>query len=102
VKLIVAVVRPQQLEATQAALGEVEVFRLTVADVSLVLPDRLEPVPHVRLEVAVNEAFVEPTLQAIRQASIGGEQGTPTGMLYVLPLTDVVRVRTGERGPDAI
>ena len=56
----------------------------------------------VKLEIAVNENFVEPTVRAIARAARldGGRAGD--GKVFVLPLEDVVRIRTGERGPEAI
>jgi nitrogen regulatory protein P-II 1 len=108
-KLIVAVVRPERLDAVKEALADVEVFRLTVADVQALVrgqgerdAPRLEP--RARLEIAVNESFVEPTLTAIvRGGRVAGGGSDPSdGSIFVLPLTDVVRIRTGERGPEAI
>ena len=103
-KLIVGVVRPERLEAVKEALASVEVFRLTVADVLAL--ERMEPggeltlARRARLEVAVTEEFVEPTLHAIVRAARSDQPGA--GDVFVLPLTDVVRIRTGERGPEAI
>ena len=57
----------------------------------------------VQLQIAVNEEFVEPTIQAIVTAGRTGEQGEPgDGKVFVLPLDECVRIRTGERGPEAI
>jgi nitrogen regulatory protein P-II 1 len=102
-KLVQAILAPERLEAVQAALGAAEVFRLTVSDVQGV-GGRGGPLdseafslrPLVRLEVAVNEEFLKPTLAAIVQG--GGD----AGKIFVLPLHDVIRIRTGERGPEAI
>ncbi len=99
-KLIVATIRPERLDAVQEALGEVQVFRLTAGDVQALVPQpdgppRLEP--RVRLEIAVNEPFVEPTIGALVRGARPGD-----GHVMVLPLADVVRIRTGERGPEAI
>jgi nitrogen regulatory protein P-II 1 len=105
-KLVVGIIRPERLEAVKQSLGSVEVFRLTAGDVQGLVadpdggPPRLEP--RVRLEIAVNEGFVEPTVGALLRAgrSDGGRAGD--GHVLVFPLSDVVRIRTGERGPDAI
>ena len=57
----------------------------------------------VQLQIAVNEEFVEPTIQAIVQGGRSGETGEiGDGKIFVLPLDDCVRIRTGERGNDAI
>lgn len=128
-KLIVGVIRPERLEAVKEALGEAMVFRLTVSDVQGLAPDEAgapadasgarsraaaayagaaassappRPVRKVKLEIAVNESFVEPTVRAIARAARldGGQPGD--GKVLVLPLEECVRIRTGERGPEAI
>ncbi len=104
-KMIEAVVAPERLGDVKEALSRVEVFRLTVSDVSGLERTSREGVPfearpRVRLEVAVNEAFVRPTVEAIRAACGGPEGGG--GRIFVQELRDVIRVRTGERGPEAI
>jgi nitrogen regulatory protein P-II 1 len=106
VKMIEAVVAPERLGDVKEALSRIEVFRLTVSDVTGLeragAPGGpgFEPRPRVRLEIAVNEGFVRPTVEAIRGAC-GGEQGGG-GRIFVHELKDVIRVRTGERGPEAI
>ncbi len=103
-KMIEAVVAPERLGDVKDALSRVEVFRLTVSDVTGITRGAdgagFEPRPRVRLEIAVNEAFVRPTIEAIR-SSCGGEGGGG-GRIFVQELRDVIRVRTGERGPEAI
>ena len=57
----------------------------------------------VKLEVAVNDEFVEPTIEAIIKAGRTGQEGKiGDGKIFVMPLEDVVRIRTGERGGEAI
>jgi nitrogen regulatory protein P-II 2 len=115
VKLVVAVIRPEKLEAVKDALAEVQVFRLTVSDVQGFGRQKghteiyrgqeytVGLVRKVRLEIAVNEDFLEPTIGAIMRAARTGEGGkVGDGKIFVMPLHDVVRIRTGERGPDAI
>ncbi len=103
-KLIEAVVDSGAIHRIQEELSRVEVFRLTVSDVTILKAEAAETPgqtfdssPGVRLEIAVNENFVKPTLQALYRALPEGE-----GSLYVLPLSDAIRIRTGERGPEAI
>jgi nitrogen regulatory protein P-II 1 len=107
VKLIQAVADPEAIPRIQEELGRVEVFRLTVSDVSVVTPGgsaspgmTFTTRPAVRLEIAVNENFVKPTLDALYRALRAGND--ETAAVYVLPLRDAIRIRTGERGPEAI
>lgn len=114
-KLIIAIVQPNRLEEVKEALSEVEVFRLTVLDClgygrqkgqqsafrSQDLSINL--LRKVQLQIAVNDDFVEPTIAAIVKGAKQGEEGEiGDGKIFVLPLDDCVRIRTGERGPEAI
>jgi nitrogen regulatory protein P-II 1 len=114
-KLIVAVIRPEQLEAVQAALAEQDVYLMTVSDVRGCGRQRgytevyrgaeyqIRLLPKLKLEIAVNEAFVEAAVEAIVHAARTGPTGTVgDGKIFVLPLDDCVRIRTGERGTAAI
>jgi nitrogen regulatory protein P-II 1 len=114
-KLIVAIIRPEKLEAVQAALAKSEVYLMTVSDVRGCGRQRgytemyrgasiqVRLLPKLKLEIAVNEAFVEATIEAIVHAARVGETGQiGDGKIFVLSLEDAVRIRTGERGPDAI
>jgi len=114
VKLIIAIVQPSRLEAVKQALTEVEVFRLTVVDcqgfgrqkgqLSSRAPDAgVNLLRKVQLQIAVNDDFVEPTVAAVLSAAKTGDKGQiGDGKVFVLPMDDCVRIRTGERGPDAI
>ena len=114
-KLIIAIIQPHHLESVKRALTEVEVFRLTIMDCqgfgrqqgkSEVYGENEFSVNlrrKVQLQIAVNEQFVEPTIEAIVNGGRSGENGEiGDGKIFVLPLDDCVRIRTGERGPDAI
>jgi len=114
-KLIVAIIQPSKLEAVKDALSEVEVFRLTVSDVQGFGRQKghtevyrgheytVNLLRKVKLEIAVNEEFVEPTVNAIVKAGKTGEDGRiGDGKIFVLPLDEVVRIRTGERGGEAV
>ncbi len=114
-KLIVAIIQPGRLEAVKQALTEVEVFRLTVIDcqgfgrqrgqlATQRVPDAsITLLRKVQLQIAVNDNFVEPTINAIVAAAKTGEKGQiGDGKVFVLPMDDCVRIRTGERGQDAI
>jgi nitrogen regulatory protein P-II 1 len=57
----------------------------------------------VQLQIAVNDEFVEPTIQAIMTGGRTGERGEiGDGKIFVLPMDECVRIRTGERGSEAI
>jgi nitrogen regulatory protein P-II 1 len=114
-KLIIAVIQPSKLEDVKAALNEVEVVRLTIMDVQGFGRQKgqtemyrgreitVNLLRKVQLQIAVNEAFVEPTINAIIKGGRTGEQGQiGDGKIFVLPLDDCIRIRTGERGPEAI
>jgi nitrogen regulatory protein P-II 2 len=114
-KMIVAIIRVEKLEAVQAALAERDVYLMTVSDVrgcgrqrgftevyrGTEFPVKL--LPKLKLEIAVNDAFVEAAVEAIVHAARVGQTGTiGDGKIFVLPLDDCIRIRTGEQGSQAI
>lgn len=114
-KLIIAIIQPNKLEAVKEALTEVDVFRLTVMDCQGFGRQKgqtevyrgheftVNLLRKVQLQIAVNEDFVEPTIDAILKAGRSGDKGEiGDGKIFVLPMDDCVRIRTGERGSDAI
>lgn len=114
-KLIIAIIQPHKLEAVKEALTEVEVFRLTVVDCQGFGRQKgqtdlyrghefsVNLVRKVQLQIAVNEDFVQPTINAIIKGARTGEKGEiGDGKIFILPLEDCIRIRTGERGPEAI
>jgi nitrogen regulatory protein P-II 1 len=111
-KLIVAIIRPDRLNEVLEALYRAEVTGLTV---SRVLghggeTDRVETYrgttvkmglsDKVRFEVAVSDSFVETTLDALREGAQTGQVGD--GKIFVLPLDQAVRIRTGESAEAAV
>ncbi|HYH66154.1 MAG TPA: P-II family nitrogen regulator [Urbifossiella sp.] len=114
-KLIVAIIRPEQLENVQRALAERDVYLMTVSDVRGCGRQRgytevyrgaevtVRLIPKLKVEIAVNEPFVEAAIEAIVGAARTGETGTVgDGKIFVFPMEDAVRIRTGERGTTAI
>ena len=114
-KLIVAIIQPNKLEDVKAALTEVDVVRLTVMDCQGFGRQKgqtevfrgpeftINLLRKVQLQIAVNDEFVEPTVNAILSAGRTGEKGAiGDGKVFVLPMEDCIRIRTGERGSDAI
>ncbi len=114
-KLIIAIIQPAKLEAVKEALTQVEVFRLTVMDCQGFGRQKGQTGVHrghefgvnllrkVQLQIAVNEQFVQPTIDAILEGGRSGEVGEiGDGKIFVLPMDDCIRIRTGERGSEAI
>lgn len=114
-KLIIAIIQPDKLEAVKNALTDVEVVRLTVLDCQGFGRQKghtevyrgheiaVNLLRKVQLQIAVNDEFVEPTVEAIMNGGRTGEQGEiGDGKIFILPMEDCVRIRTGERGIDAV
>jgi nitrogen regulatory protein P-II 1 len=113
-KFIIAIIRPERLESVQAALDAKEVHLMTVSNVfgcgtqrgyteqfrGGKIPIRL--LQKVKLEIAVNDNFVEATISAIKQAGISEPGKIGDGKIFVLPLEQAYRIRTGETGSVAI
>ena len=113
--MIIAIIRPNKLEDVKAALSDVEVVRLTVmdcqgfgrqkghADIYRGHEFTVNLVRKVQLTIAVNEEFLQPTIDAIIKGGRTGPKGEiGDGKILVLPLEDCIRIRTGERGSEAI
>ncbi|OHB74385.1 MAG: transcriptional regulator [Planctomycetes bacterium RBG_16_55_9] len=113
-KMVTAIVREEKLDQVREALIEAEITRITVCRVSghgrqmqanihrgkKVVPNL---VPKVRLTIAVNDSFVEPTCEAIiRAARTGNEGAIGDGKIFITPLEECIRIRTGETGGNAI
>jgi nitrogen regulatory protein PII len=111
-KLIIAFVKPFKLEQVRDALKTVGVSGMSVSDISGFgrqggqtevyrgAEYEVEFVPKVRLEVIVTNELVGSAVAAIESAANTGELGD--GKIVVIAVEDVVRIRTGERGADAI
>ena len=112
VKNIVAIVRPERLHAVKEALFRVGVTGMTLTRASGHGGER-EVVEHyrgtailhefhekVRIEMAVSEPFVEPTIQAILSTAHTGEVGD--GKIFVMPLERVIRIRSKEEDVEAL
>lgn len=111
-KLIIAYIKPFKLEQVGEALKTVGVSGMSVGDVSGFgrqagqkevyrgAEYEVDFVPKVRLEVLVTDDIVGPAVDAIEKAAHTGEIGD--GKVIVVSVYDAVRIRTGERGADAI
>ena len=111
-KLIIAFIKPFKLEQVRDSLKAAGVSGMSVSDVSGFgrqggqtevyrgAEYEVEFVPKVRLEVIVTDELAASTVAAIESAAHTGEIGD--GKIVVVPVEDVVRIRTSERGADAI
>ena len=111
-KLVVAIVKPFKVEDVKDALREVGLAGLTVTEARGFGRQRghtevyrgaeyqVDFVPKSRIEVMVDDPQVDGVIDAIVKSARTGKIGD--GKVAVLPLDDVVRIRTGERGPEAI
>ncbi len=111
-KLIIAYIQPQKLNEVKRALFEKEIFNISVStsqgcgrqkghlenyrgaevEVNLLMK--------VRLEIAVNDAFKQVAIDTITAAARSGKIGD--GKIFVVPLEECIRIRTGETGPQAV
>ena len=110
-KLITTIIRENLLDQVREALIEAEITRITVSFVSghgrqqdedyyrgnKVIPNLI---PKVRVEIAVNDEFVDITINTIIKAAKTGNVGD--GKIFVTPLDECIRIRTSERGGRAI
>ncbi|MEV0734720.1 P-II family nitrogen regulator [Streptomyces sp. NPDC050549] len=111
-KLITAIVKPYRLDEVKTALQELGVHGLTVTEASGYgrqrghtevyrgAEYRVDLVPKVRIEVVVDDTDSDAVIDAIVKAAQTGKIGD--GKVWSIPVETVVRVRTGERGPDAL
>ena len=111
-KLITAVVKPHQVEPVREALGAVGVLGITLTDV--VGQGRqgghtevyrgaeynVNFVPKSRMEIVVDDGLANDAIDAIVSAARTGNIGD--GKVWMVDVSEVVRIRTGERGPDAL
>ena len=111
-KLITAIVKPFKLDDVREALSEIGVQGITVTEVKGFGRQKghtelyrgaeyvVDFLPKVKIEVAVADAVVDQTIEAITKAANTGKIGD--GKVFVSPLEEVIRIRTGETGEDAI
>ncbi|MDI4661380.1 MULTISPECIES: P-II family nitrogen regulator [Cobetia] len=111
-KLITAIIKPFKLDDVREALADNGVQGITVTEVKGFGRQKghtelyrgaeyvVDFLPKVKIEVAIDDSSVESVLDAITQAANSGKIGD--GKLFVTPLDDVIRIRTGERGADAV
>jgi nitrogen regulatory protein P-II 1 len=110
--LVTAIVRPFLLGEIRAGLDRIDITGMTVSEVSGYGRQRghtevyrgedyhVELVPKVRIELVVDDDDVDKVIDTVRQSAHTGKVGD--GKVWVTPVATVVRVRTGERGADAL
>ena len=111
-KMVVAIIKPFKVEDVKEALGDIGVAGLTVSEARGFGRQRghtevyrgaeyqVDFVPKTRIEVMVDDGQVDGVIDALVKAARTGKIGD--GKVFVLPLEDVVRIRTGEQGPEAL
>jgi nitrogen regulatory protein P-II 1 len=116
-KMITAIIQPDKLDDVREALIKAEITRITVSrctghgqhqredqgeDVyrgQLVVPDLI---PKIRLDIVCNNEFVEVAVEAILKAAKHGNGMIGDGKIFITALEECIRIRTGERGGQAI
>ena len=111
-KKVEAIIRPHLLDAVKNALQEVNVVGMTVSEVQGYGRQRghtetyrgaeyqIEFVPKIKLEVVIPDDIEDFVIHAITKTARTGKFGD--GKIFVIPLDDVIRIRTGERGEAAL
>jgi nitrogen regulatory protein P-II 2 len=111
-KYIIAIVKPHKLEEVREALATLGVQGITVTEAKghgrqlghtefyRGAEYQVSYVPKVKVEVAVDQSLAERVIEAIKTAAQTGQIGD--GKIFVLPLEEAVRIRTGETGPTAL
>ncbi len=112
-RLITAIIREERLDRVREELSAEEVYRITVTRVSgrgqqmgeeIYRGQRITPdlLPKIRIDIGVNEAWVERTIHAIIKGARTNGGSVGDGKIFVTPLDECIRIRTGERGGQAI
>jgi len=109
---IEAIIKPFKLDEVKEALHGIGIQGMTISEVKGFGRQKghtelyrgaeyvVDFLPKIKLEVAVTDELVEKVIDAIAQAASTGRIGD--GKIFVLPLEEAIRIRTGERGPDAV
>jgi nitrogen regulatory protein P-II 1 len=112
-KLIIAIIQPEELPAMKEELLKKKIYKFTVSnalgqgreipvhEVYRGIAHEITLLKKVRLEIAVNDEFVESAIEAITAvARKDGEKGR--GKIFILPIEECIRIRTNEKGSTAI
>ncbi|NOX83472.1 MAG: P-II family nitrogen regulator [Alphaproteobacteria bacterium] len=111
-KKIEAIIKPFKLDDVKEALQEIGLQGMSVTDIRGFGRQKghtelyrgaeyvVDFLPKVKIEIVVDDAIVERAVEAIKNAAHSGRIGD--GKIFIIPVEDALRIRTGETGPDAI
>ena len=111
-KKIEAIIREEKLNDVKDALREIGILGMNVVEIrgrgrqgGITLGGRsstyqVDMLPKIQINIVLSDHNVEKTVQTIRSAAMTGEQGD--GIIFIYPVEEVIRIRTGERGRDAL
>ena len=111
-KLVVAYIQPQKLNSVKKALFAKDIFKMSVTNALGCGQQKgfhenyrgvdleVNLLKKVRVEIAINDEFVDQTVDAIIEGARSGNIGD--GKILILPIEEAIRIRTGEKGTDAI
>ena len=111
-QLVTAIIKPFKLDDVRSALSEVGVKGITVTEVKGFGRQKghtelyrgaeyvVDFLPKIKIEIALTDELLEKAVDAIVQAANTGRIGD--GKIFVLDVEETIRIRTGERGPDAV
>ncbi len=112
-KMVTAIIQPDKLDAVREALIKAEITRITVSrctgrgraeEIELYRGQAVAPdlISKIRLDIACNDEFVDTTVNAILTAARHGEGKIGDGKIFVTSLEECIRIRTDEKGGEAI
>lgn len=111
-KLVTAVIKPFKLDEVREALSNIGVQGITVSEVKGFGRQKghtelyrgteyvIDFLPKTKLEIAIDDSLIDSAIEAISQAANSGKIGD--GKIFVTPLEQAIRIRTGESGPEAL
>jgi len=111
-KMIIAYIQPHKLNEVKQELYKSEIYKISVSnamgcgqqkgysEIYRGVDIEVNLLKKVRIEIGVNDNFVQPTVDAIMKGAQTGEIGD--GKIFILPLDECIRIRTGETGSEAI
>jgi len=112
VKLVTAIIKPFKLDEVREALSGIGVQGITVSEVKGFGRQKghtelyrgteyvIDFLPKTKIEIAIDESLLESAVEAITQSAHSGKIGD--GKIFITPLDQAIRIRTGESGPEAL